>query len=107
MKIGKMKPLLTIVFYAAVLIAACDWALFHFKLISFLIGEDINRAELKLFGRTLPAQILYILILSVIASALGFAWRKKGTGKENLLFSVFYGLIALLLPAYLVAVYLV
>src|SRR5215470_4074185 len=101
----KAKRLAPIVFYTAIFIAACDAAFFHFRLISFLIGEDINRAELNLFGRTLSVKILYMLIFSVIASAVGFAWRKKGRGKENLLFSVFYGLIALLVLAYLVAVY--
>ena len=102
----KTKPLLTIVFYGVVFIAACD-SLLHFRLISFLIGKDIHRAEINIFGRTLSLQIIYMLILSVIFFALGFAWRKKGRGKENLLLSIFYGLIALLLLAYIVAVYFV
>jgi hypothetical protein len=40
-----------------------------------------------------------------MVSAYFFGWRKRGRGKENLLVSVFYGLVFVLLLAYVVAVY--
>jgi hypothetical protein len=100
-----IKTKAALLLYAAMFIVVCDATFLHFRLISLLMGEDVNRAEINLFGRTISAQFIYALMLSVIASALGFAWRKKGRSKENLLFSVFYGLIAVLLLAYLVLVY--